>query len=58
MAKNKPRRTKDQLIIDPLLINLGEIIQRLTKEKEGLIKENNELKAKIKKLEEIETVDI
>lgn len=44
MAKNKPKRTKDQLIIDPLIKHLCDIIQNRTKE-------NKELKAKIAELE-------
>jgi len=47
MATNKPERTKDQLIIDPVLTQIGEIIERLTKEKEGLVKENNKLRVEL-----------
>lgn len=43
MAKNKPKRTKDQLIIDPLLEILCTYIR-------DLIKENKELKEEYKKL--------
>lgn len=51
MAENKPKRTKDQLIIDPVIVALGMSIQRLNKIKEELIKENRELKAEIRVLE-------
>ncbi|MBA7569158.1 hypothetical protein ES708_10896 [subsurface metagenome] len=49
MAKNKPKRTKDQLIIDPILEIMCNKIEELTKERDNLIKEKDKLKAELAK---------
>ena len=47
MATNKPERTKDQLIIDPILESLCNNILKLTKERDSLIKEKHKLEAEL-----------
>lgn len=56
MAKDKPKRTKDQLIIDPVLIHMGKIIKRLTNENKKLKIKIAELKVKKLKILKSKTI--